>query len=128
MHPTLKLAIETAEALLTEMTADAEASAERARLDKLTKKQLIEELMTLKFQRSKPAKVEDLVYAVMCKPECSALSFSMIASLVSKHAGSKTNKNNVSWYASKAIEKGYDTVPRVAQEELEKMMLFEVAV
>lgn len=123
MHPKLKLALDTAEELLTELTADVEATAERARLDKLTKKQLIEELMTLKFKRSRPAKIEDLVYAIMCEPKCAALNYSTIATIVAKHAKSNTTRNNISWYASKAMEKGYNTVPRISQEEFERMML-----
>lgn len=125
MHPTLKLALTTAEELLTELTADAEASKERTRLETLTKKQLIEELMVLKFKRSKPAKVQDLVYAVMCEPACAALNYATIASLVSKYAHSSTTGGNIGWYASKALEKGYDIVPRVSSEEFAKMMLFE---
>ena len=123
MHPKLTKAITKAEAILTEMTADEEAANERARLAKLTKAQLIDELMMLKFKRSKRVKVEDLVYAVMCEPDCAALNYAMIATMVSTFAGSKTSTNNVRWYASKALEKGYDTVARASNEEFEQMVL-----
>lgn len=124
MHPTLQTAFDKAEAVMKDMLSGEESpAAERARLEKLTKVQLIDELMKLKVKKMKDCKVEDLVYAIMCTPECAALSYSMIASIVVKHRPGKTNEGNIRWYASKALEKGVDTVPRIAQKELNKMIL-----
>jgi hypothetical protein len=105
------------------LSGEESPAAERARLEKLTKAQLIDELMKLKVKKMKDCKVEDLVYAIMCTPECAALSYSMIASIVVKHRPGKTNEGNIRWYASKALEKGVDTVPRIAQKELNKLIL-----
>ena len=127
MHPTLQAAIDKAEAVVSEMLSGKESPAtELARLEKLTKKELIAEIMQLKVKKMRDAKVEDLVYAIMCTPECAALSHAMIASIVVKHRPGKTNAGNISWYASKAIEKGYDTVPRISQKEFNKLVLASV--
>lgn len=124
MHPTLQLAFDKADEIINALTAgDNVVTTERARLEKLTKAQLIEECLTLKVKKQKDLKVEDLVYAIMCTPECSALNYAMIASIVVKHRPGKTNEGNIRWYASKAIEKGQDTVPRIAQKELNKLIL-----
>lgn len=124
MHPTLQTAFDKAEEVLRDMLSGEESpTAERLRLEKLTKAQLIDELMKLKVKKMKDCKVEDLVYAIMCTPECAALSYSMIASIVVKHRPGKTNEGNIRWYASKAIEKGVDTVPRISQKELNKLIL-----
>ena len=128
MHPTLKKAFDKANAVVLEMTGgDAALTAERDRLTKLTTEELIEELLALKFKKSKDVKVVDLAYAIMCTPECAALSYDMIASVILKHRPGKTNANNISWYASKALEKGYDTVPRISQKELNKLILASAA-
>ena len=116
MHPTLKLALTTAEELLTELTADAEASKERTRLETLTKKQLIEELMVLKFKRSKPAKVQDLVYAVMCEPACAALNYATIASLVEQHTIALTNIDKLNEQVVKLTE-ALDLATNVSKKE-----------
>lgn len=124
MHPTLQTAFDKAEEVLRDMLSGEESpTAERLRLEKLTKAQLIDELMKLKVKKMKDCKVEDLVYAIMCTPECAALSYSMIASIVVKHRPGKTNEGNIRWYASKAIEKGVDTVPRISQKELNKLII-----
>ena len=123
----LKDAIDKAESVLTELlSGDASPAAERAKLEKLTKAQLIDELMKLKIKKMKDVKVEDLVYAIMCTPECAALSYAMIAAVVVKHRPGKTNEGNIRWYASKALEKGIDTVPRISQKELNKLILASV--
>jgi hypothetical protein len=124
MHPTLQLAFDKAEEVVTSiMSGDNSPAIERARLEKLTKTQLIEELLALKVKKMKDIKVEDIVYAIMCTPECSALSYAMIASIVVKHRPGKTNEGNIRWYASKAIEKGIDTVPRITQKALNQLIL-----
>lgn len=124
MHPTLQLAFDKAEAVLLELTAGEESPiAVRAKLEKLTKAQLIDELMALKVKKNKELKVEDMVYAVMCTPECASLSYAMIASIVVKHRPGKTNEGNIRWYASKALEKGIDTVPRITQKALNQLIL-----
>lgn len=124
MHPTLTAAMEKAEEVLTDLLSGSESpAAERARLDKLTKKQLIEELMALKVKKMKDVKVEDMVYAVMCEPACASLTYGMIAAIVVKHRPGKTNEGNIRWYASKALEKGIDTVPRITQKAFNQLML-----
>jgi len=123
MHPTLQAAFDKANKVVSKLVSDELVTTERARLEKLTKAQLIEELLTLKAKKQKDVKVEDLVYAIMCTPECAALSYSMIATIVVKYRPGKTNDKNVGWYASKAIEKGYDTVPRISQKELNKLIM-----
>jgi uncharacterized protein (DUF169 family) len=121
---TLKDAINKAEAVMQEMlSGDSSPTAVRAKLEKMTKAQLIEELMALKVKKMKDAKVEDLVYAIMCTPECAALSYAMIAAIVVKYRPGKTNEGNIRWYASKALEKGIDTVPRISQKEFNKLVV-----
>jgi hypothetical protein len=128
MHQTLQTAFDKAEEIMKSMlSGDDSPAAERTRLEKLTKAQLIEELLALKIKKMKDCKVEDMVYAIMCSPECAALSHSMIASIIQKHRPGKTNEGNIRWYSSKAIEKGYDTVPRITQKELNKLILASVA-
>lgn len=123
----LKEAIDKAEAVVKGLLASEDSPAvERARLEKLSKKELIDELMKLKSKKLKDVKVEDLVYAIMCTPECAALSYAMIAAVVVKYRPGKTNEGNIRWYASKAIEKGVDTVPRISQKELNKLILASV--
>ena len=123
----LKEAIDKAETVVKGLLASEDSPAvERARLEKLSKKELIDELMKLKSKKLKDVKVEDLVYAIMCTPECAALSYAMIAAVVVKYRPGKTNEGNIRWYASKAIEKGVDTVPRISQKELNKLILASV--
>jgi hypothetical protein len=124
MHPTLQAAFDKAEeVLLDRLSGEESPTAVRAKLEKLTKAQLIDELMALKVKKMKDCKVEDLVYAVMCTPECAPLSYAMIASIVVKHRPGKTNEGNIRWYASKALEKGVDTVPRITQKALNQLIL-----
>lgn len=124
MHPTLQLAFDKADSVVTAMmSGDSSITVERARLESLTKEQLIDEMLTSKAKKMKDIKVEDLVYAIMCTPECSALSYAMIASIVVKHRPGKTNEGNIRWYASKALEKGVDTVPRITQKALNQLIL-----
>lgn len=127
MHPTLQLAFTTADEIITSITKDSTITSERERLKTLSKEELIEELLILKCKKSKDIKVEDLVYAVMKAPDCAALSYAMIASIILKHRPGKTNESNIRWYASKAIEKGQDTVPRMIQKELNKLILASAA-
>jgi hypothetical protein len=124
MHPVLKTAIDKANEIMQEMTAGATTpTAERARLDGLSKEELIEEILVLKSKKMKDIKVEDLAYAIMCTPECSALSYGMIATIILKYRPGNTKAGNISWYASKAIEKERDIVPRVCQKELNVMLM-----
>lgn len=128
MHPTLQKAFDKADEVILNLTAgDTSVTDEKARLEKLTKAQLIEELLVLKIKKQKELKVEDLVYAVMCEPDCSALNYAMIASIVVKHRPGKTNEGNIRWYASKAIEKGQDTVPRMTNKEITKLIMASIA-
>jgi hypothetical protein len=127
MHPTLALAMETAEKVMLGMTSGSNSPAsELARLKKLSKDQLIAELMALKVTKMKDCKVEDLVYAIMCTPECAALSYKMIEAIVVKYRPGKTNEGNIRWYASMAIEKGIDTRPRIARDEFNKMLMSSI--
>lgn len=127
MHPKLELAFNKAESIMKEMlSGDDSPAAEKARLSKLTKAQLIDELMALKVRKMKDVKVEDMVYAIMCAPECAVLSYAMIASIIVKHRPGKTNEGNIRWYSSKALEKGIDTIPRITQKELNKLILASV--
>ena len=120
--------METAEQIMQDITSGTNSpAAELTRLQSLTKEELITELLAIKISKMKDIKVEDMVYAIMCKPECSALSYSMIAAIVVKYRPGKTNEGNIRWYASKAMEKGIDTVPRIAREEFNKMLLASVA-
>jgi len=124
MHPTLQAAIDKAEEVVSTMLSGKESPAtELARLEKLTKKELIAEIMQLKVKKMRDCKVEDLVYAIMCTPDCAVLSHAMIASIVVKHRPGKTNAGNISWYASKALEKGYDCVPRITQKAFNQLIL-----
>jgi hypothetical protein len=122
MHPKLQKAISAAESILKDMTSDTSLTTELERLNKLTKSQLISELVTLKMKKSKTCTVEELVYAVMESPNCAELSYGMIAALVVKYRPGKTNAGNISWYASKAIEKERDIIPRLCQAELNKLI------
>lgn len=126
MHPTLQLAFDKAEEVIKSVMTDTSITDDRAKYEKMTKAQLIDELLTLKAKKQRDVKVEDLVYAIMCTPECSALSYAMIAAIVVKHRPGKTNEGNIRWYASKAIEKGQDTIPRMAQKELNRLLLASV--
>lgn len=127
MHPTLKVALDTANAVAQKLTAgNGDLEIERTRLNAMTKEELIEEILATQTKKRKDAKVEDLVYAIMCTPECAALSYAMIAAVVVKYRPGKTNEKNISWYASKAIEKGHNTVPRVTQKELNRMLMASI--
>jgi hypothetical protein len=119
LHPKLQAAIDEANRLMVEMTSNPES--ERARLEKLTKAQLIDEI--LKAKKLKDCKVEDLVYAIMGTTACAALSYAMIAAIVVKYRPGKTKAANISWYASKAIEKDKDIVPRLCNEEFNKLVM-----
>lgn len=124
MHPTLQKALDSADRVLNELLSGKDSpTVELARLEKLTKKELIAEILTLKAKKLKDVKVEDMVYAIMCTPECAALSHAMIASIVVKHRPGKTNAGNIGWYASKALEKGYDTVPRITNKALQELIM-----
>jgi hypothetical protein len=127
MHPKLQKAINAAETLMKDLVSgETSPVAELERLKKLTKPQLIAELMELKLKKLKTASVEDLVYAIMESTDCAELSYGMIAAIVVKYKPGKTKATNISWYASKAIEKERSIVPRICQQEFNKMMLESV--
>ena len=127
MHPVLQKAVDTAERLMTDMTSGTNSpAAELARLNELTKEQLIAELMAIKVTKMRNLKVEDLVYAILCEPDCSALNHAMIATIIVKYRPGKTNKGNIGWYDSMAMEKGINTVPRIAKEEFNKMIMSSI--
>ena len=127
MHPTLKKAIDKAEEILTDMTGEPETiSAERARGEAMSKEDLINEILILKAKKRRGVTVEDMAYAIMEEPECAALSFPMIAAIIVKFRPGRTKGTNISWYASKAIEKERDVVPRICQAEFNKLIISSV--
>lgn len=100
---------------------------ERIKLTTLTKEELIEQYLALKYSvKSKRAiNIEKLVYAILCDPECAWLTYDIIASLIQDRAipGVKTTANNIGWYNSQAIDKGYDTIALKPKKDITKALM-----
>lgn len=127
LHPILQKAYDVATAHITKALKDHNLiEEERARLKALSKDELIEMILELKGKKAHPVKVEDLVYSILCDPNCAWLNYDMIATLLrDKIPTLKTTAENLRWYNSRARagEKNYEVVPRANQKEITKLIL-----
>jgi hypothetical protein len=98
----------------------------RIELNKLSKKELIEQIIEMKstVKGKRPVNVESLMYNILGDPACAFLTYDMIATAVQSREipGVKTTAGNLRWYASKSIEKDRDVVPRATKSAIQSLI------
>lgn len=118
------MAIEAAKKHVESFTAGTDVrTARRTELEKLSKKELIEMVMsTEKFQ---DIKIEDIVKPILEDPACAWLDYDTIAKLVKTAVPTaNTSSKSLASYASKyPRQKGWSVVPRKTAAERQQAVM-----
>lgn len=120
MHPTLLKAFKKAKKHIETATNPSQKRQKqlKTKLEKLDKAQLIEYILAEDAKSSPPAKIADVVYAILSDPDCAWLTWDSLAAIItSSIPDSKTTATSLQWYPSHAKE-GITIVPRKPTKEI----------
>ena len=105
-------AADRAKEILAELLDNSYELAERARLESMSKEELISELMAIKARNSQMTTVEECALRILEDEKCVWLSYEMIAALINRvRPGTKTTTKCIAWYFSRENCKRDDARP-----------------